>query len=76
MLRKPVHKIENKIECVYGQKCKDYMTKKCNHCDRNENKNKLESYYNEDLDYFCKKLTIGFLIFGMIVIGFVLLIAL
>ena len=35
MLRKPVHKVENKVECAYGQKCKDYMTKKCNHCENN-----------------------------------------
>lgn len=74
MLRKPVHKIENKVECTYGQKCKDYMTKKCNHCSRNEKI--LVSYYDETLNHFNQTVFIDLAIFLISSIGFVFLITL
>lgn len=74
MLRKPVHKIENEIKCTYSKKCKDYMTKKCNHCSRNEKI--LVSYYNETLNHFNQTIFIDLAILLISSIGFVFLITL
>lgn len=64
MLRKPIHKSESLIKCKYMEKCKDYMSKKCKHCDNNLNI--PTSYYKETDMHMLKTAFIEFAIFAIV----------